>query len=178
MHGKTYTNYSLCAKCGGKCCQQMAGAYHPEDIKNLSEQTVFDLLQAGRHAIDWYEGDPRIDWLDVDRTMPENPFSTVYYLRPRHVGKPAIEGAHRGTPCINWNKQTGCQLKQEQRPLECRALVPQVDSHGSPVCTTHKKDKADKRSISIAWIPYQEMIKNAQSKYKEKCNQQQQMQST
>jgi len=166
MYGKTYTDYDLCSKCKGECCKQMAGAYHPKDIENLSEQTVLELLLKGYHAIDWYEGDPRIDLLKWDNTIPENALSTVYYLRARHVGKKAIEGAHRGNVCVNYTKSKGCSLSEEQRPLECRSLIPKM-VHGEPVCYSKKQDKGDKRSIAIAWIKYQSILIGAMNAYRE-----------
>jgi Fe-S-cluster containining protein len=149
-----YFNYSNCKKCGGRCCQSMAGSYHPDDFKAhpvINACLIKLHLHTGKYAIDWWEGDPT----DGKRQK-------TYYLRPRHKNEPAIKGSWGGH-CIHWTAKKGCDLKESERPYECRMLVPKPTFQ----CSTLAKDKADKKNCAIAWYPYQAEFDKAIETYEE-----------
>lgn len=157
-----YYNKSMCALCGGQCCQNMAGSYAPEDFKQeITTDFIVSLLLTGKFAIDWWELDARYDKKKWDY---KNMLSRTCYLRPRHIKEDAVKGSWGGV-CVNWKKESGCTLPKSDRPYGCRKLIPKliggVDTH----CTYNKKDKAGKRDIAIKWIPYQNILEEAIQKY-------------
>lgn len=149
MSDKTeYFNYSLCKSCGGKCCQRLAGTYLPDDFKEpITTEFILSLLHSGKFAIDWYEGN-----------------NAMYYIRPRHIHEGAICGSWGGT-CINWSKESGCSLQENERPYQCRKLIPEI-YEGDYSCITLPKDKATKRDMAYSWEPYQSIINEAMNQYK------------
>ena len=130
---------SLCKKCGGRCCKRMPGIASPEDIN--CKGGIKTVLESGKWAIDWYEGDPR----------PGGRLNQVYYLRPRirgfnHLYHPAWADAGE---CI-FLRENGCFLSPDDRPLECRDLVPKENYD----CQAHYT----KKELAMLWIKYQKKI--------------------
>ena len=160
---RNYYNKSMCALCGGKCCQNMAGSYAPEDFKQeLTSDFIVSLLLTGKFAIDWYEGDARYKKTDWNN---DNHLSATYYLRPRHVKEDAVKGSWGGV-CVNWKQETGCSLEKSDRPMGCRKLVPKFDRKTDDTsCFYKKEDKAGKQEIAARWIPFQNIIQEAKTKY-------------
>lgn len=148
---KKYFDHSICTMCGGACCQNMAGSYHPDDFNvPVTKEIIFECLKSDKIGVDWWEG---------SLSDPPNGHDTKY-LRPRHVGEPAIKGSWGGV-CVNWSKELGCSLTDETRPFQCKKLIP---NYPKP-CSHNKEDKADKKDIAIAWIPYQTEINEGISLY-------------
>ena len=54
---KTYQNKDICTKCGGGCCKQLPGGVSPADLTEVTKESLLKLLQTGKYAIDWWEGD-------------------------------------------------------------------------------------------------------------------------
>jgi Fe-S-cluster containining protein len=96
----------LCKICKGKCCKRSAGVYLPTEL-TITKEAILNLLQKGKHAID-----------------KDDSTATIYFIRPRHVNKDSIDFSWEGT-CIHLT-DTGCSLPQEQKPYQCRTLVPDV----------------------------------------------------
>lgn len=153
---KEYFNYDMCKKCGGQCCTHCAGSYIPQDFKEpITDDFIVNLLKTGKFAIDWWDGDAK--GLGV--------YGSTHYIRPRHVNEPAIKGSWGGV-CVNWSKANGCSLKEEDRPFQCRKLVPSMIADDVYDCTTKKEDKATKQDCAIAWYDYQHILKCAMVKYR------------
>lgn len=153
MNSSKYYNYKLCAACGGDCCQRMAGQYVPEDFKQeITAEFILSILQTGKFAIDWWEGDDQ-----------------PHYIRPRHVGEPAVKGSWGGV-CVNWSKESGCSLSEEDRPTGCKKLVPKVVGTGELKeyrCNYKKSDKLGKYEMAVRWKPYQKEIFDAIDQYRQ-----------
>lgn len=133
----------LCATCG-KCCQEHAGFLWPQDVRPLDFVTVFDLLSTGRYVIDWWEGDPR----------PEGELGCIYMIRPSHVGVAAMLDPSWGGACT-FLTSTGCELAFDERPTECKALLPVSVSEGG----CHFVAEYDgKEAVAIAWAGHQELM--------------------
>lgn len=146
-------NPKLCSTCGGKCCQHMAGIYHPNDFKEeITAEFIKSLLDSEKVAIDWWEGDPR---------EGKDEIASGYYLRPRHVNEPAIKGSWGGV-CVNWSKESGCSLSEESRPYQCRKLVPNKKFD----CALEEGTDASKQDLAIAWLDYNEQIQKAIELYR------------
>lgn len=143
-------NKSICARCTNRCCDHMPGAYFPEQLKEITINSILELFQQG-YIIDWWEGDPR-KGLTIPEQLPQ-----AYYLRPAIVGiNKLFHPAYNGK--CNFLTDTGCKLDFKSRPLECKTLVPNEIAPG-------KDCKPDmnyvKKAAAIAWIPYQDLIVKA-----------------
>lgn len=161
---KGHFNYELCAACKGKCCTKTPGLYLPEDFKEeLTPEFIVKLLDTGKISIDYYIGDPKED---IYTSIAMDDFADRYYLRPRITDGPAINGSSLGT-CINWTKEKGCSLTEDERPYQCRMLKPSVDSDGLHDCTYLPGEKT-KREVIIEWLPYQEVLNKAIELYYKK----------
>jgi len=148
-----YFNYQMCSACGGKCCKHIAGSYWPEDFKEpITTDFILSLLNNGKFAIDWWEGDATGGDLDV-----------TYFLRPRHKNEGAVNGSWGGE-CINFTEGIGCSLSEENRPYQCRTLIPNY-KNGIVDCADLPEDKAGKQDCAIAWYPYQSIISEVISEY-------------
>lgn len=152
---RKYFNYKMCAACGGACCKRLAGSYVPNDFKEeITIEFLLSLLQSGKFAIDWWEGDATGGELDV-----------TYYLRPRHKNEAAIKGSWGGE-CVNFTVAVGCSLSEEERPYQCRVLIPNYNN-GIDKCDTLPEDKADKQDCAAAWYPFQLIFEEVIRKYDE-----------
>lgn len=150
-----YFDYSMCKLCGGQCCKGYAGTYVPDDFKQpITADFILSLLDSGKFAIDWWEGDAKGGDLSV-----------TYYLRPRHKNEAAVKGSWGGE-CVNWTKESGCSLQESERPHGCRKLIPKY-VNGQPECYTLKEDKADKQGGAIAWYEYQNILNEVTERYYE-----------
>lgn len=136
-------NPEICSKCGGKCCKNFAGAYHPHDFDELKTVEDFErILIDGKISIDWYEG----------FTEDDQP---GYFLRPRHVGGDVIDPSW-GAQCIHLT-DTGCELSFNERPYFCKKLEP----HASNKCS----EPDIKHRYAEAWFKYHNLLKALRRKY-------------
>lgn len=114
-------NKTMCAACGGRCCKGLPGCCWPQDFElydsNSSPEKLLAALRSGRYSIDWWED------LVIDK----------YWVRPKvHIhpifGDDEAPLFHGGWPtgCILLGPE-GCMLSWNDRPYECRALVPHND---------------------------------------------------
>lgn len=155
MMKKGYYNYDLCKSCGGKCCTSMAGMYIPSDFKeDITEALILSLLEKGNIAIDWWDGDME----------EKGGREQIYYLRARHKGEGKIVGSYGGT-CINWSKEKGCSLLDQDRPYQCRKLKPIEKEDGELGCKHLKEDKSDKKGCALAWYDYQDSFDKVVEKF-------------
>ena len=131
---------STCSSCGGECCKWMPGMYHPEDLfSGMSDlqikQKILDMLQSNNTVVTHGE-------LDNKR---------VYVLTPS-------AGRHRswynmdnfGT-CANLS-DSGCRLSAQDRPFECRTLVPNKDRKCKPSSDFNRDE------LLLEWSIYDEVI--------------------
>ncbi len=145
----------MCKMCNGACCKRYAGSYIPDDFKEpITAEFIASLLKKGNFAIDWWEGDSIGGGL-----------SQTYYLRPRHVDEPAIKGSWGGV-CMNYTDGVGCSLSEEERPYQCRKLVPNYTIGKGADCDTLPEDKANKKDCATAWYGFQTIIEEAIALYR------------
>jgi hypothetical protein len=107
-------NKSLCSLCNGKCCQQMGCHLSPEDLSEISVESITELLKTGNYSIDWWEGD--IFNKDRDRS---------YYIRTRNVNSSVLDPSWGGKPCVLFVSRKGCSLSWENRPKGGKGVIPQ-----------------------------------------------------
>ena len=147
-------NYNMCKSCGGKCCTKFSGSYIPSDFKEpITVDFIINLLLSGKYAID--------DWIGDAKEL--NKYANTYYIRPRHVDEAAVIGS-RGGICVNWTKDNGCSLSEEDRPFQCRMLEPILED-GEHVCSIPKEAKSSKQDCAATWYDYQNLIERAMEKY-------------
>lgn len=150
---KKYYKPQSCKKCGGACCKTMGGIYISQDFnKKITVAFITSLLKKGKVAIDWWEGD-----------AAGKGRATTYFLRARHKSEPEIYPSWGGI-CVNWSLEKGCVLSKEERPYQCRMLIPKFIK-GEIECDYLKKDKAEKRDCAIAWYEHQKTIEKVIAKF-------------
>ena len=139
-----YINTAICSECGGKCCKAMPGACFPSDFKLPGNTMLLDAaLKSGRYTIDWWEGDPRKEKEEYPRG---------YFVRPAIKGKEGILiDPTWGGECT-FLAETGCQLDEDARPLNCKNLEPIAGGN----CKIH--GNTGKQGAAIAWLPYYEKL--------------------
>lgn len=126
------TNYPMCAMCGGKCCKRNACDCSPKDFDNDIEK-MRKALESGKYSIDFSR--------TTSNSFSIGRFETVliserviraeaefFYVRPKNVGRPTVDIIHDKDrdegPCIFWDKEKGCSLSYEEKPMGGRTLVP------------------------------------------------------
>jgi len=113
----------ICKACGGKCCKGLPGHAAPEDFGTTKEaqiEGVKKALHAGNWQIDWWEG---VAELPVSKKRVDKP----YLIRPKALdGRNSLFNPTFGGTCV-FLGAAGCTLTAEQRPYECRLLVPSPD---------------------------------------------------
>lgn len=144
-------NPGLCAPCGGKCCKTMPGIVFPSELDaqlrhDIVADKVLALLETGRYALDWWDGNPFNNDVRAGR---------AYYLRPATRGNEGrwTDESYGGT--CTFLGANGCGLEERQRPLECRALIPQANN------TCYKPEGWElggRRLGAQAWWPFREAL--------------------
>ena len=129
-------NQLICSECGGECCKNLPGIFHPDDIQPLTVHNIATNLALGVWAIDW--------WVDS---------TNIYYLRPATVDGHSIRDPSWGGICV-FLTDSGCKLNYRERPRSCRKLVPTV---GDGECGC----KIGKYIAARWWIDYQQLLDDA-----------------
>lgn len=147
-----------CAKCGGQCCTNYPGAYWPQDVPGgTSAESIAEFVWSKRACFDWWEGDPRPGYEDMDdecNYVHEDRMSHAYFLRPRTVnGFDKNFDPTWGGQC--WHlTNNGCELAREDMPTGCMALEPIAGGK----CVAHC---GAKEGAVLAWLEYREEIEQA-----------------
>lgn len=137
-------NIEICKKCGGVCCKNYAGAYHPNDFgDNITYELLESAMETNNIAIDWYE-------------MKDN--EKGFYLRPRHTDGGKVDPSW-GAQCVNLT-DNGCKLSFDERPYGCRTLIPNINF----AC---EEGAFIKRMAYESWNPYHDILNKLYEKYKE-----------
>jgi len=136
----------VCKKCGGYCCKQYPGAIDPADLgKNKKEiQARLVEMLRGNYIFDYWEG-------SFKRRK-----HTSYFLRPKvdnEVGTYSRVHGSWGGPCA-FLTPSGCELPYEDRPRNCRELIPNPN-YPEGKC----KKGYDKEDSLTDWYKYRKMIK-------------------
>ena len=121
----------LCEGCG-ECCRGMPGANLPSDFPGLQKADLKKRIDTFRELIDsgW-----QINWSFSTARFKDGHFGL--FLRPRTCrGKQTLFYNPKAREiCLFLNDKTGCKLKWDERPSECRILVPSrgLCSHDDPI---------------------------------------------
>jgi len=139
---------TLCTECGGVCCKQAAGIYWPDQIE-LTVEAITARVKVGAWAIDWWEGDPR----------PEGGLDRVYYVRPAHKNaQGAWLDASLGGECFFLDDR-GCRLPLEERPIQCRMLIPlPLKAREENGGCQYTDGYNGKEAAARAWLPHQALM--------------------
>lgn len=107
--------YAQCVGCG-KCCKNAPGKFVPadfgKDVKRM-EKAIRD-------------GIAQIDYWEPDR---QSGMKKVYYIRASAEETRGLEvvDALWGGPCAHHSDTNGCALSYDDRPKNCRDVVPNWD---------------------------------------------------
>lgn len=157
----------VCGPCGGECCKQLPGLYHPAQF-GADLAGVYELLKSGRAAIDnWDGGEVYYTDDDGQRVTVDLEHSPAYYLRPAvkphwqkqpsgiaswlfaaAAGSGGVFDQTWGGECVNLT-DSGCSLSWDDRPVNCRGLVAK---DGGRNCKTPAE--FDKPALVVAWQPF------------------------
>ena len=147
-----YTDSRVCADCGGDCCKWHAGLYYPADLEPLTAESLAERFRSGLYAVDWWEGDIKDEHDELH--------NRVYFIRPRHEGVKRLRDPALSGRCVRLT-DTGCDLPFRKRPTQCRALKPCCCKDLKP-CGNDCEGTVSKRDTALAWIPYQQLIADAE----------------
>lgn len=132
-------NLEVCKKCGGQCCKNYGGAFHPSDLdEEVTEEVIRKYIDRGDVSIDWYEH------------YGENKDINGYFLRMKHKDGGIIDPSYGGE-CVHLTS-SGCELKFEERACGCRRLTPSPDAKGG--CS----NSYDKLEAANDWNPYHDIF--------------------
>lgn len=149
-------NESFCAQCKGVCCKMYPGTTMPEDWGAPREEVMKERLDeafaSGRWTIDWWGTDPRPA---ESRTNPPE-LKRAYFVRPATIG---YEGVRYHTDsqgrCTFLDDAVGCTLTEDERPTQCRMLVPAAKF---PDECGYQGKPYSKYDCAVAWLPYQHIL--------------------
>lgn len=144
---------SQCTGCG-RCCKRMPGILDASQIDGYSAQDVADLINRG-YCFDSWHGDPRPE----SEIRPGTELREVYFIRPRskRAANKIIDEPWGPSECM-FLTDTGCSMSFDERPAQCRSLVPDlVNGCG----TNMEKTPWGKQNMTLRWIPYQKVILEA-----------------
>lgn len=134
-------NRHTCKECGGACCKGMGCHISPNDMKNITFDSIVSLMkETNCISVDWYEGHPT----NANKRGPH------YFLRIRNNNGSMIDPSWGGQCCLLG--EDGCPLSFKYRPLGGRALQPK-DEHNK-VCTSGYS----KAQCTLDWLPYQDIL--------------------
>lgn len=145
-------NFSLCFACQGKCCKHSPGMFNPED---RTWEQFEQGIREGKFYVDQWDGDPRIscglDYDEARKFARDHNFkyvSEVKFIRPMHKPGETWQRSMKLGPCC-FLQENGCEFKFDDRPAECKELVPQPEG-----CRQSKK-----REIEVLkWLPFQNRL--------------------
>lgn len=136
-------NNDYCSKCAGACCKSMGCEISPNDLDNISVETLVDLFNSGVVSVDCWE---------------EPHGRRTYYLRIRNTNTGIVEFSWKGT-CVLLGDE-GCQLEYKYRGKGGRELVPGINKK----CTA----KYTKEQCKKDWSKYQDIIEEALASFPDK----------
>lgn len=158
MSKNNESNY--CIGCG-RCCKQYPGILEPEDLKDgVTEESLTKLLITD-YCLDYWEGD--LTEKKGDIVINYNLLrQTAYFIRPRVKGNNRLIDASWGGEC-SLLTETGCSLKFDDRPVQCRDLEPDISQRHC-----HGDEKSNKKQLAIKWLWYNDLIEQVIKKLRNK----------
>lgn len=137
---------SVCTNCTRCCCKMMGCHISPEDLKEISVESIINLIDESKCiSIDYWEGNPKTE---------EHGYRG-YYLRMRNRGSYTIDPAYRGV-CMLLS-DTGCLLSFSYRPKGARELIPNPTDDCYAGYT--------KQQCAIDWMDYEDIMKQVYQHY-------------
>lgn len=125
-------NNETCSKCAGACCKNMGCHISPNDLKEVTKDSIMKLLSS--------------DVVSIDRWEDDDP---IYYLRIRNSNSKIIDYSWGGRCSIL--ADNGCLLEYKYRPRGARELVP----HTSHLCN----GRYNKWDCVQEWKQFQKILK-------------------
>lgn len=101
----------ICARCGGRCCNNSPCSLMPCDVKNISVKKVKEMLDTGYYSL---------------RTVEIIKDDKAYYvvgMSTRKQGDGRVENTWLMSPCRLLGEK-GCTLSEEERPTIAILTIP------------------------------------------------------
>lgn len=148
-------NESFCSQCKGVCCKAYPGITMPEDWGSneaAMKERLEDAFASGRWTVDWMACDARPE--NERHDPPE--VRRSYFVRPATIGN---EGVRYHTDsygrCTFLDDAVGCTLTKDERPTQCRMLVPAAKF---PDECSYQGKPYSRYDCAVAWMPYQHLL--------------------
>lgn len=136
---------NICTPCGGKCCQWSSGMLSVEQVMAASPYHHFvegaeKLLSSGNYIMTsrHLAGYDRGVWVIVPRSDLSVGDGRFFY---DNFGK-----------CV-FHTRSGCELSAEERPSECKSLVPSISGD----C---QQDNILVTEMLMSWVNYQQIMQH------------------
>ncbi len=139
---------NICTPCGGKCCKNFPGMFHPKQFGYNWEEIepqLRTLLEQKRIQLDYWEGDSKVYF----------PLPTIKGEEWRGIFNPTWGG-----PC-SWLGEQECTVKFEKRPWGCQFLE-------ATTCQTKENPFYNKAQAKEDWAPYSNQLKTLGISFREK----------
>lgn len=132
-----YTDTESCTKCGGRCCKKTSCLYSPSDLKEVTYESIRELIDSGKASIDWM----------MDSKTEDGRY--YFFLRVREVGGNALDPSY-GKPCSMLTEK-GCKFNYAERPKGGRLLRTTVK-----IGECHSD--YDKEQAKEEWFEYEKIL--------------------
>jgi len=152
-------NPSLCVPCGGRCCKRTPGNMFPADLDpelnpNTLADKLIEMLLSGRWKLDSWAGD--VPWAEPGDD------SVGYFIRPRvdlgerydHYVEPSWHDVMNMGRCNFHSDDKGCELSEEQRPSDCKSLIPREGGCQQP------EGWEGKLTAVKQWWPFRQLLQD------------------
>ena len=138
-------NSSICAECGGLCCQKCGCHFSPDDFSEITFDFLKSEIRKGYISIDFV--DREIIYEDIG----------IFILRTRNKDAPIVDTTYNRSPCILLT-ETGCKLDYAHRPTGGKLLIPK---ESFPTLWGEARNchcKYDIEECCYEWKPHQKIL--------------------
>ena len=143
--------YSICKKCGGRCCQGLGCHIWPHDLLFISKDSIRNLIDESQCiSIDWWDGNPETGVNGGEKS---------FFLRIKNKNSFVVDPSFGGICSILTD--SGCPLNFSYRPKGARELIPVP---GDKDCHVGYS----KQECAVDWLPYNDILRELCKEYMNK----------
>ena len=143
--------YSICKKCGGRCCHGLGCYISPHDLLFISKDSIRNLIDESQCiSIDWWDGNP---------VTGVNNGEKSFFLRIKNKNSFVVDPSFGGICSILTD--SGCPLNFAYRPKGARELIPDSSDKSCHIGYS-------KQECAIDWLPYNDILEELCKEYMDK----------
>ena len=143
--------YSICKKCGGRCCQGLGCYISPHDLLSISKDSIRNLIDESQCiSIDWWDGNPETGTNSGEKS---------FFLRIKNKNSFVVDPSFGGICSILTD--SGCPLNFAYRPKGARELIPDSSDKSCHIGYS-------KQECAIDWLPYNDILEELCKEYMDK----------